>query len=138
MNMQVTMALAKQILSARDRLKSRADENAHSSDACIIYSLCETMTAFTRDLVARAKSFELPESPHILEADTESFPLMEVSGTSNVEREGLAEAAEQLLSMLSWCEGRLKTLDISQRQLDLAFEIGKVAAKKKMDYYKVR
>lgn len=118
---------------SRNQLKSRADDNAFSSDSCIIHSLCDTMTAFTEELVKRARALDLPDSADINETE-ESFLLTELDSQKT---QGLAEAAEQLLGMLNWCAERLKTLDTCQRQLDLAIEISMVVSKKKVDYYKV-
>ena len=70
LNMEVTKQMSKKIIDASRMLKSRADDNAFdSSDVCVIDGICQALSAFALDLVNRAKSFELPALPEVVEVE---------------------------------------------------------------------
>ena len=140
LNMEVTKQMSRKIIDASKMLKSRADNNAFdSSDACVIDGICKALTAFAYDLLNRAKSFDLPVLPEVVE-DEEGIPMIEIMAAASSSRnkaEGLADAVEQLLGILKWSAGRLRTMDICLRQLEVANEISKAVGTKEHDYYKV-
>ena len=139
--MEVTKQMSKKIIDASKMLRSRADDNAFDScDACVIDGICKALTAFAYDLMNRAKSFELPVLPEAAEDEVdEGIPMMEIaSAPSNRSKaEGLADAVEQLLGILKWSAGRLRTMDVCLRQLEVANQISKAVGTKEHDYYKV-
>ena len=141
LNMEVTKQMSKKIIDSSKMLKSRADDNAFdSSDACVVDGICKALTAFAYDLLNRAKSFDLPVLPEV-EEDEEGIAMIEMafpsSGSSSSKAEGLADAVEQLLGILKWSAGRLRTIDICLRQLEVANQISKAVGAKEHDYYKV-
>ena len=73
------------------------------------------------------------------EDDKEGIPLIEMASTASrsSKAEGLADAVEQLLGILKWSAGRLRTMDICLRQLEVANQISKAVGAKEHDYYKV-
>ena len=73
------------------------------------------------------------------EDDKEGIPLIELASTASrsSKAEGLADAVEQLLGILKWSAGRLRTMDICLRQLEVANQISKAVGAKEHDYYKV-
>ena len=146
--MEVTKQMSKKIIDASKTLRSRADSNAFdSSDACVVDGICKALTAFAYDLLNRAKSFDLPVLPEVAEEDEEDYfegiPMMEMGSSSaasssrSSKAEGLADAVEQLLGILKWSAGRLRTMDVCLRQLEVANQISKAVGTKEHDYYKV-
>ena len=138
--------MSKKIIDASKTLRSRADSNAFdSSDACVVDGICKALTAFAYDLLNRAKSFDLPVLPEVVEEDEDYFegiPMMEMASTSasssrSSKAEGLADAVEQLLGILKWSAGRLRTMDVCLRQLEVANQISKAVGTKEHDYFKV-